>query len=304
MNELYKKHRPKSLKRVLGNTGTVEALKNMVRRGTLPHAILFYGPSGTGKTTLARILRHKLGCSDMDFREMNCSDSSGIDAVREIARSLYLSPTGGPCRIWLLDEVHRLTPDAQNAALKMLEDTPEHVYFFLCTTEPQKLKKAIHTRCCKMPVEPLPRDMMKKLLRVVSKREKICLADELVEDIVDASEGSARTCLVILDKLSNLPEKQRGKAIPSALEEPEEVIELCRALIKRAPWSAVSKILRGIQAEPETVRWAVLGYAKAVLLKTANTQAYHVIGCFENHFYDSKQAGLVAASFEAVQGEQ
>ena len=301
--ELYKKYRPKSLKRVLGNKGTVESLKRMLERETLPHTILFYGPSGCGKTTLARILKRELECSDMDFKEMNCSDLSGKDAVRDIAHRLYLSPTGGDCRIWLLDEVHRLTPDAQNAALKMLEDTPDHVYFFLCTTEPEKLKKAIHTRCCKMPVEPLPRDKMKKLLRIVSKREKIRLTEELLEDIVDASEGSARTCLVILDKLANLPEGQRGEAIASALEEPEEVIELCRALIKRMPWKTVSKILRGIQTEPESVRWAVLGYAKAVLLKTADSQAYHVISCFENHFYDSKQAGLVAASFESVHGE-
>jgi DNA polymerase III gamma/tau subunit len=302
--ELYKHYRPTRLEEVLGNTSTVASLTNMLERGTLPHTLLFYGPSGCGKTTLARILRQELNCSDMDFRELNCSDFRGIDTIREISRSMNLAPTGGPCRVWLLDEVHQMSKDGQNAALKILEDTPSHVYFILCTTDPQKILKTIRTRCCELPVESLSRQDMASLLKGVAKREKKAGLDKrLIEDIIDAAEGSARTALVLLDKVLNLEEADQQRGAVVSLKEDTETIELCRALLKREGWTSVSKLLREIQADPESVRWAVLGYARAVLLKKKDTQAYqayHVITCFEDPFYDSKAAGLARACFEAV----
>ncbi len=131
MTELYKKHRPKEFKKMVGNVSTVQTLVNMIKRDTLPHTILFHGPSGCGKTTLARILKNQLDCSDVDFKELNCSDHRGVDTIREITRTMNMAPTGGKVRIWLLDEVHQMTKDAQNAALKIFEDTPNHVYFLL-----------------------------------------------------------------------------------------------------------------------------------------------------------------------------
>ena len=140
MSELYKKHRPKTLARVVGNKSTVEALRSMLEARTLPHTLLFHGPSGTGKTTLARIVKNELGCLPTDFHEHNSSDFRGIDFIRELRSKVNLA-AAGPCRVWIIDECHQLTRDAQNAALKILEDTPSHVYFFLCTTDPQKLIK-------------------------------------------------------------------------------------------------------------------------------------------------------------------
>src|SRR5690606_3369465 len=109
--------------------------------GDIPHAMLFTGPSGCGKTTLARILRVKLRCSDNDFQEINAADFRGIDSIRSMRQQVGAAPLGGDSRIWLIDEAHSMTADAQNAFLKLLEDTPRHVYFFLATTDPQKLKK-------------------------------------------------------------------------------------------------------------------------------------------------------------------
>jgi len=271
----------------------------MLDKGTLPHTILFHGPSGCGKTTLSRILMKELNCNQIDFHELNCSDFRGIDTVRDIARKMNMAPTGGDCRIWLLDEVHQMSKDGQNAALKILEDTPSHVYFFLCTTDPQKILKTIRTRCCEMPVEYLSENDLKRLIRMVCKREKIEVASDIVDDIVDAAAGSARTCLVLLDKISNLPEDQREGVITSHQAD-QECIDLCRALINKDSWSKVSKILKGLTVDPESVRWSVLGYARAVLLSGSKPQAYHVITCFEDNFYDSKAAGLARACYEAV----
>ena len=301
-SELYKRYRPKTLERVIGNDKTVATLQNMIKRKTIPHTMLFHGPSGCGKTTMARILKRALKCSNMDFRELNCSDFRGIDTVRDIARNMNLSPSAGECRIWLLDEVHQLSRDGQNAALKILEDTPEHVYFFLCTTDPQKLLKTIRTRCCEMPVCLLSHSEMKKLIHTIAKREKIKINNDHIEDIVDAAGGSARSGLVMLDKVANLSEEEREDVL-SQQENEREGIELCRAIWKREPWPKIAKLIKEIKSDPETLRWSILGYAKSILLNKGDDYAYHIITCFENNFYDSKDCGLVRACYEALNGE-
>ena len=302
-SELYKKHRPRTLKAMIGTDSTATALENMLAQGTLPHTILFHGPSGCGKTTLARILKTRLECHDMDFKEMNCSDFRGIDTIREIARLMHLAPTGGKVRVWLLDEVHQLSRDGQHAALKILEDTPEHVYFLLCTTDPQKLLKTILTRCCEMPVRLLTHGELTKLVQRVCKREKADISEDTLEEIVNSAQGSARTALVLLDKVLNLKEEERAEAIQQKLAEENEAIELCRALIRKDPWKKITGILKNLKEDPEKIRYAVLGYARAVLLKKKDLQAYNIILAFQDNFYDSKAAGLVRACFEAVFGE-
>lgn len=298
--ELYKKHRPRALKAVMGAEQTCAALTNMLEKGTLPHTILFHGPSGCGKTTLARILKTGLNCHDMDYKELNCSDFRGIDTIREIARLMNLAPTGGDCRIWLLDEVHQLSKDGQNAALKMLEDTPPHVYFFLCTTDPQKLLKTIQTRCCEMPVRLLTHEELEELVKKVCRRENLTVTEDVLDEIVTCSQGSARTALVLLDKVMNLKAEEQVQAIQQKLAEENEAIELCRALLQKKDWGTVTAILKNLKGEPEAIRHAVLGYSRAVLLNKKDTQAFMVIQAFRDNFYDSKGPGLVAACFEAL----
>jgi DNA polymerase III subunit gamma/tau len=297
--EIYKRFRPKSLKTVVGNEQTKMALASMLRKGTLPHTILFHGPSGCGKTTLARILVSELGCHPMDFKEVNSASFRGIDTIRDVSQSMNVAPVG-KCRIWLVDECHKWTNDAQNAALKMLEDTPPHVYFFLCTTDPDKLIKPIITRCCDMAVRLLTYKELELLAGKVARRAGIELSSDVMDELVGTAQGSPRTLLVLLDKIANLAPEERVAAIASKMEEENEAIELCRALLKRSKWSQVSAILRNLKGEPESVRYAVLGYARAVLLKKQDAQAALVIDCFRDNFYDSKDAGLAYACYLAV----
>ena len=123
------------------------------KHGTNP--ILFTGPSGTSKTTLARIYKNHIGCSDMDFVELNAANFKGIDTVRDIIRDMNLSPMKGPVRMWLIDECHKMTNDAQNAFLKSLEDVPSHVRFCLATTDSSKLLKTLVSRCHKVQTKLL-----------------------------------------------------------------------------------------------------------------------------------------------------
>lgn len=301
--ELYKRHRPGTLDQVLGCDGAVASLRKMLETSTLPHSILFHGPSGCGKTTLGRIVKDELGCHDLDYREMNSASYRGIDSIRDIQSNMNLAPAGGDVRVWLLDEAHMLSKDAQNAALKMLEDVPRHVYFFLATTDPEKLIAAIRSRCTSMPVRLLTTSEATTLVTRVCKKEKITLSDEISDELILQSGGCARTLLVILDKIYQLDEETRLAAIQEKADEMNEAIDLCRALIQKRGWNVVAKLLRNMKGEPESIRQAVIGYCRNILLKEANHRAYFVLSCFKDNFYDSKSAGLVFAAFEAIHGE-
>src|ERR1700682_2127212 len=111
--ELYRKHRPGNFKGLLGQSDAVKQLQSMLVEDKIPHALILSGHTGCGKTTTARILKKRLNCSDMDFSEINAAESRGIDTIREINQRKGLSAIGGKCRIYLLDEAHKLTSDAQ-----------------------------------------------------------------------------------------------------------------------------------------------------------------------------------------------
>jgi DNA polymerase III subunit gamma/tau len=302
--ELYKRYRPKTLERVIGNTETVQALTTMLAKNEVPHTILFSGPSGTGKTSLSRIMRKALECHDMDLTELNCSSFRGIDTVRDIQKTMNLAPVGGKCRIWILDEFQMMTREGQNSALKMLEDTPTHVYFFICTTDPHKLIPAIQTRCTHMVLRLLEMSEIELLLSRVCKKEDISLEKSDVDRIVDACGGSPRTALVLLDKIRHLPPKERHDALQIKSDTESQAIDLCRALLKKTDWRKIAMILKTIKVEPEQIRWAVLGYAKSVLLGSdrSGAQAYTIIRAFSEPFFDSKEAGLTAACYEVIFG--
>lgn len=304
--ELYKVYRPKTLDEVIGNEATISSLQSMLKKGKLPHTLLLYGPSGCGKTTIGRILRRELGCGALDYQEKNVSDFRGIDTIREIAQTAPMHPASGKCRIFLLDECHQLTKDAQNAALKILEDTPKHVYFILCTTDPSKLIPTVRKRCTPLPVELLDATQMLKLLKRVRKRAGLDVSDDHLELISENCDGSARQGLVLLDKVSHVAAKARTKAIHEKLEEENsEVIDLCRALLARTGWPEVARLLRELKVvEEEKIRYAVLGYMNAVLLSgKRQDQAAFVMRNFEKAFYDAKRNGLTLACYESIVAE-
>lgn len=301
--ELYKKFRPKTLKAVLGQPGPVASLQRFVANNNVPHAMLFTGPSGCGKTTLARILVRELGCSKADFQELNCADFKGIDMVRDLRRSAGLAPMEGPCRVWLIDEAHELTGPAQQAFLKLLEDTPGHVYFMLATTDPGKLRKTIHTRCTEIRLSSMSNVAMLRLLDRVCERAGITTGPAVKDAIMEAAEGSARKALVLLEQAGFLDgEEAQLQAVQASQESKTQAIELARALLGGAGWPAVAKLLKEITEDPESLRHMVLGYCAAVLLGGGRMsgRAFHIIDVFGSNFYDSKRPGLIAACYEVA----
>jgi len=302
MHEFYKKYRPKTLDQIVGQKNAVLVLGKYIKHKNIPHTLLLTGPSGIGKTTIARILKRELNCSKQDFNEINCADFKGIDTVRDIRTRMNQAPINGDCRIWLIDEAHKLTGDAQNAFLKILEDTPNHIYFILATTEPQKLLKTIRTRCTEFALKPLSDIEIDELIKRTAKLEEIKFSQKITDKIIECSFGSARQALVSLDKISKLKnEKEMLDAIqPSNTE--AQAINIARALFNyKTKWSDMAKILKDTEGEdPEGIRYLILSYAKSVLLNSnsGNQRAFVVIEHFRDNFYDSRFAGLCAACFE------
>lgn len=298
---LYHKYRPKDFSEIVGNEETVSALEAMLERDDKPHSILFSGPSGCGKTTLARIVAGKLGCKGVDFTEVDTADFRGIDTIRDIRMKSQYKPVESDVRVWLLDECHKLSNDAQNALLKILEDTPTHVYFILATTDPQYLIPTIKNRCQQFEVKPLNDKQMKKLLYRVVKNEGESIDREVYEQIVNDSQGSPRAALQILDKvLAVEPEKRLAVARKEA-EQQFKTIELCRALLARKSWKHISKILKSLESEdPEGIRRAVMGYMSKVLLNGENDVAALIMEEMMQSVYYNGFPGLVFACYSAT----
>jgi DNA polymerase-3 subunit gamma/tau len=296
---LYKKYRPSSFNEIKGNQQVISVLESMLGDlKTCPQVFLLHGPTGCGKTTIGRIIKDRLGCVGEDFKEVDSADFRGIDTVREIRRNAQYSPMFGSCRVWLIDEVHKMTNDAQNALLKFLEDTPKGVYIILATTDPQKLLNTIRGRCSEFQLKPLNEIEMKRLLKRTVIREKEKLRDEVYEQIIQDSQGLPRNALQILEQVLRVPEEKRLEIAEQTAAEQSQTIELCRALMKRAGWKEVSSILRGIKdQEPENIRRAVLGYASAVLLKKDDPLAGMILEEFFEPFYNTGFPGLVQACY-------
>jgi DNA polymerase III subunit gamma/tau len=292
---------------MLGNQEVVEILrKQLSQKQSMPKSILLHGPTGCGKTTLARIIATELGAQGSDIREIDSADFRGIDTVREIRKQSAYKPLEGPYRIWILDECHKMTSDAQTALLKALEDTPSHVFYILCTTEPQKLLPTIRGRCAQYQVRTLTEKEMKRLLRRVVTAENETLDKEVYEQIIQDSMGHPRNALQILSQVLAVDGSKRLKVAKKAAETQSKTIELCRALVKKEPWHIVAGILNGLKEEdPESIRRAVLGYCQAILLgKNPDPSVAEVMQEFIEPFYDSGFPGLTFACISALLSEE
>ena len=307
--ELYRKYRPQSLEELVGQDEVVEMLESMIEKKRVPHCILASGPSGCGKTTVFRILKSVLDCSQVDFKEVNAATSRGIEMTRDIQSSIGLSPLKGSAKIWLIDEAHQLTGPAQESMLKTLEDIPSHVYFFLASTDPQKLKKTIMTRCSQLKFKSIDdRDLIGLCNRVCSQEANKKLPESIGKAICKVAEGSARKALVLLHQVidRDFSDEEGVIELIENSDSKREAIEICRALINpRTSWSEMAKILKEVEEDPEQIRWLVLSYMSKIVLSGGRSvpRAIAIMDQFRDNFYDCKKAGLILACHAIVEGD-
>lgn len=294
---LYNKYRPTDFAQLSGNEDTLGPLQNMLSRQNPPHAYLLYGPTGTGKTTTARIIAAQLGSTKDNLREIDTADMRGIDTIRKIQQEMHYKPFGtANARVWIMDEIQSMTSDAQNALLKVLEDPPTHAYFILCTTEPKKLKPTVKNRCSQFEFKPLTDGDMNKLLRRTARSEGATLTQEVRDQIVQDSVGLPRDALQILEKVLNTAPEQRAEVAKQAAEQQNQSIELCRALINNKGWQTIKGILKGLDGQdPESIRHHVLAYCKAVVLNKRSKIAGLIMWHFKDPFFYTGFPGLVLA---------
>ena len=184
----YRTFRPTTFDEVVRQEHIVKILKNQINADKIGHAYLFCGPRGTGKTTLAKIFARAVNCetpvngspcgvcptcralssgANMDIVEIDAASNNGVDEMRDIREKVQYPPVAGKKKVYIIDEVHMLSPSAFNAVLKTLEEPPAHALFILATTEPQKIPATILSRCMRFDFKLIPREDIEGLLRRV-----------------------------------------------------------------------------------------------------------------------------------------
>lgn len=310
---LHTDYRPTTFKKFLGSHTTVKSIQDKLKKEDHPHVYLITGPSGCGKTTLSRIIARQVGAllqdedptKAMNYREYDSADFRGIDTIRDIRKNVKLSPIGGAsARLWLLDECHQLTKDAQEALLKALEEAKGHVYFVLATTNPEKLKDTLKRRCAEYKVQPVGESDMIDFLYGIAAEEDKDLPEAVAEKIETLAMGSIGKALSMLDRVIDLKEKDAMNQLEADPED-KQIIDLCQNLIKKAKWTVIAKIIDSLTKtqEPESIRRAVLGYCSAILMKGENSRAYLIMDAFRNPFYDTPKPQLVLAAYESLYSE-
>lgn len=209
MTKLAEKYRPTTFEEFKGSELSARLLKSMVESGTIPTCMLFSGPRGSGKTSMARIINRILNPDSSDslsYVELDAASNNGVDDVRSLQEMVRYSHSG-KWRVVVLDEAHSLSSAAFNAFLKTLEEPPPFTTFILITTRPEAIPDTVRSRTMDFRFQNLSvRDTAYRLAEVV-KKEKIIIKDpKVILRIAEASDGSMRSALVLLEQLTFLEE--------------------------------------------------------------------------------------------------
>ena len=220
---LARKYRPSCFEEVIGQEHVVRALVNSIESEKIHQAFIFSGTRGVGKTTIARILAKCLNCESktkptsvpcnkcsntieitagrsVDFLEIDAASNTQVEKIRDLIETVEYKPAKGRYKIFLIDEVHMLSPASFNALLKTLEEPPPHIVFIFATTNPEKIPKTVQSRCLQLNLKTVNEEMLSNHLNKILKKEKIKHDGESTQLISKSANGSVRDALTILDQ--------------------------------------------------------------------------------------------------------
>ena len=217
---LYRKYRPIDFEDFTGQKHVLQTLKNSIEKNKIAHAYLFSGPRGTGKTSMAKLFAKAINCtgenkpcnqcenciainenSHPDIIEIDAASNNGVDEIRDLVEKVKYAPLKGKYKVYIIDEVHMMTPGAFNALLKTLEEPPAHVVFILATTDVHKVLPTVLSRCQRFDFNKLSFNDIKNRLEEVMKKENIEHEEAVSSLIAELAEGGMRDALSILDQV-------------------------------------------------------------------------------------------------------
>jgi DNA polymerase-3 subunit gamma/tau len=262
------KWRPKSFDEIIGQNHIISTLKSAIQKNRLAHAYIFAGPRGVGKTSTARILARALNCKDgptpnpcgkcpscleiskgssLDVIEIDGASNRGIEEIRTLRENVKFAPVSGKFKIYIIDEVHQITPDGFNALLKTLEEPPPYVKFIFATTHPNKVMPTILSRCQRMDFRRIAvMEMIAQLERIVA-AEKLSVDKDVLFSIAKSSDGALRDAESILDQLVSFSrDKVSLKDVVSilGLVEQDALFEITETIIRKDPKAALAVLNR------------------------------------------------------------
>ena len=253
---LYREWRPKDFSHVVGQNAIISTLRNQVISGRIAHAYLFCGSRGTGKTSTAKILAKAINCANpengdpcgkcenclrtereetLDVIEIDAASNNGVDEIRELRDTVKYPPQYGAYKVYIIDEVHMLSPSAFNALLKTLEEPPAHIVFILATTEPQKLPDTILSRCQRFDFGRIPITEICGRLKEAAEGSGASVSDGALMLIARAADGGMRDALSILDMCLGYSDQVNEELVRSILGTSDSafLFEFSEALAER-----------------------------------------------------------------------
>lgn len=300
---LWQKYRP-GLDGIKGNDKLIASLRKMFSNPEHPHAFLVTGQPGGGKTSISRAIAVELLESKVVIENDNGNDR-GKEAMSALAADMALRPILGKTKVCILDEAHKLTPDAKSALLKPVEEAAPWAYYFFCTPEPDKLfqgkdGEALKTRLTPLKLKKPSNEEIANIMRDVMAKEGFSITKSVGDAILKECGGAPREALKLL-------EQARFGGVEAGGDEDTaqaQIIDLCRALLKtygnRKHWGEVAEILVQLKdagTDAETVRRAVMGYAQAILLKgLPDVKALDILDLFSAPIYDGGFPKLTLAA--------
>ncbi len=257
---LARRYRSQSFDEVVGQEPIAQTLKNAIATGRVAHAYLFCGTRGVGKTSMARIFAKAINAPgdqpadvaaaimagrDTDVIEIDAASNNSVDNARELIANCIYRPLRGGKKIYIIDEVHMLSPQAFNALLKTMEEPPEHVVFILCTTETHKVPATIQSRCQRFDFRNIATARIAAHLGRVVADEGVSGEPDLIHMVARLGNGSMRDALSLLDRLMasgqktltarlledllGLPDRQLVSSLVEALADGDAGAALARA---------------------------------------------------------------------------